>query len=414
MTPPAVPPVTELLYSWNSVASESIRGVEIEDDSLRDGLQGAFVKRPTLEQKVELLRLAAEIGVQGAVLGFPASSPQELTECRLLVRAIEEHRLPLMPRLLGRARVSDLEPLVALHHEADIDVSADFFIGTSPIRRFIEKWDLREVLASIAEAGGFVRRSNTPFTVTIEDATRTPPEDLGEVVKAIVGVGAYAVCVSDTVGDSVPDGAARIVSFVAEVIDREGSDARIMWHGHNDRGLALANALAAAHAGARIIGGTFLGIGERSGNTALEQVILYLCQHGVGGYRADRLVEHCRKLARHTDTPIPDHQPLVGAQSFATSTGTHSAAILKAREVSVAHEDYVFSAVPASQISRTQEVLIGPTSGQANARYMLDRLGLGASDANVRQLLNHAKRQARVLKTEEIAALFAEPGGGHA
>lgn len=403
----------DLLYTWNDVDSDSIKSVEIEDDTLRDGLQGAFVKKPTIEQKIELLLLAAEIGVQGAVLGFPASSPQELSECRRLVRAIEDSGLKLTPRFLGRARVSDLEPIVALHEEASIDVSADFYIGTSPMRRFIENWELKELIAKIEEAGAFIRRASAPFTVAIEDATRTPPDDLREVVKTIVNAGAYAVCVGDTVGDSTPDGAARIVEFIREVIDTTGTDAKILWHGHNDRGLALANSLAAAHAGADIIGGSFLGIGERAGNTSLEQVILYLYQHGVSGYRIDPLVEYCRKLAEYTDTPIPDHHPLVGAQSFATCTGTHSAAILKARGHSIEHEDYVFSSVPASQLGRPQEILIGPTSGQANARYMLERLNLSTSEADIQRLLGYAKTKARYLKTEEITEFFSRDGGGH-
>jgi isopropylmalate/homocitrate/citramalate synthase len=293
---------------------------------------------------------------------------------------------------------------------ADHPVGADFFIGTSTLRRRVEGWDFEALLDGLSEAAAFMRSRGSPFSITVEDATRTPPDDLRRVVERILDLGSTCVALADTVGDATPAGAARIVRFVRDLIDRRRPGVALLWHGHNDRGLALANSLAAGEAGATIIGGSFLGIGERTGNAALEQLIMFLVQHGATRYRVDLIPAYCALLSRYTGVPIPDNAPLVGGQAFATCTGTHAAAILKARALGIEHEDHVFSSVPASRLGRIQNIEIGPTSGLANARYMLERLGLPASAVHAEQLLALAKSRDRFLRTEEIVAAFGPRG----
>jgi 2-isopropylmalate synthase len=402
------PAIADLLSTWNEPVAPSLLAIEIEDDTLRDGLQGAFVRRPSLAEKIELLELSSRIGVHGAMLGFPASSAQELDECVALVQAIAERGLRLTPRFLARSRISDLEAILEVGRRTGQPVGADFFIGTSAIRRRVEGWQLEALLDGLSEAAAFMRSRGSPFSITIEDATRTPPDDLRRVVERILELGSTCVAIADTVGDATPAGAQRIVRFCRAIIDERKPGTGLLWHGHNDRGLALANSLAAGEAGATIIGGSFLGIGERTGNAALEQLILFLAQHGATGYRVDLLPAYCALLSRYTEVPIPDNAPLVGAQVFATCTGTHAAAILKARALGVEHEDYVFSAVPASRLGRIQDIQIGPTSGLSNARYMLERLGLPASPEHAERLLALAKSKDRFLRTEEIVATMGD------
>ncbi len=394
--------VNQLLYSWNPPAKSGLENVEIEDDTLRDGLQGAFVRKPTVDEKIELFTLSSAIGCQHAVVGFPASSPQEMADSRRIVQAIQERGLKQQPWMLSRALVSDLEPIIALQRESDIPIGAAFFMGTSPLRRVVEKWDWDQVLRNVETAVAYCVENGVPFSLSIEDASRTPPEELRQLIQIGAKANGFSISICDTVGESTPDGAAQLVRFTREEIAKENADTRVLWHGHNDRGMAVANSAAAAEAGARIIGGSFLGIGERTGNAALEQVILYLYQNGATQWRIDHLVNYCEKLSEYTNTPISNEMPLIGSQAFATCTGTHSAAVLKARAISVDYEDYIFSAVPASKLGLPQNIMIGPTSGLANARHVLQRLELPSDDQAASALLEHAKGKNSWVQHNEI------------
>ncbi len=242
----------------------------------------------------------------------------------------------------------------------------------------------------------------------MEDSSRTSPDDLGKVIAAAAEAGAEYMTVCDTVGDITPDGARRLVRFVLDQIFKTGKAISITWHEHNDRGLGLVNALAAAEEGASVISGAFLGLGERCGNTPLEQAMMYLYQKGSSRFRLSGIPAYCEKLAEFVEIPIPKNAPLVGDQAFATCTGTHAAAILKARALGTDFEDFIFSAVPASKLGRSQELMIGPLSGLANAKYMLEMICVEPTADNASKLLDAAKRQNRWLEMKEIQRLFAD------
>jgi 2-isopropylmalate synthase len=401
-----MPSFSELIATWNPAPSPHLVEVDVEDDSLRDGLQGAFVRKPSVEQKISLLRLSAAVGCHAAMIAFPASSQEEFDACTRMVRAIDEEKLGIVPRCLARALPKDVASIAEINANAECDVWADFFVGTSPLRGHIENWNLPDILGRIDATAKALVQAKTHFGISIEDATRTPPDRYAEVFRTAVLAGAEIVTVCDTVGEATPAGAKRLVEFSLEVADKAGVKPRIWWHGHNDRGLATANALAAAEAGAHVISGAFGGIGERTGNTALEQAVMFLHQAGSKRFRVDKIVEYCTRLAELTETPIPENAPLIGRQAFATSTGTHSAAVLKARALGIEFEDYVFSAIPASALGRGQDILIGPTSGLANARYMLAQLGLPSTEENAASLLAYAKTQDKWLMPDGIRASF--------
>ncbi|MGA5561343.1 hypothetical protein ACPCUV_09205 [Streptomyces platensis] len=411
----------EELFTWNP-RSRGIAHVGIEDDSLRDGLQGAFVHHPSLEVKKSLVESAAAIGVEAAMLGFPSSSTGALVEAAELVEHLDRRGLPMVPRFLALADPASIAPISRLNRGTDRDVWADFFVGCSPLRRRVEGWTLDSVLERITAAGSAAREDGTRFGVSLEDATRTPPEELEQLVHVSVGAGAEVLTVCDTVGESTPEGAAQIVRAVRAAVRRapagpppadRGAAVKIWWHGHDDRGLAVANAIAAAEAGADTISGAFLGLGERAGNTALESVLMYLYQAGHQGYRMDRVVEHCRRLAEATGSPVPRNAPLIGDQAFATCTGTHVAALVKARRWGREAEDLVFSSVPAAVLGRTQSIMVGPTSGRAAAREALASVGAPVDDVNVDAVLARAHSHDRWLEPSDIRELL-EVGGASA
>lgn len=410
------------VFTWNP-RSDGLEHVGIEDDSLRDGLQGAFVRHPALDEKKALVESAAAIGIEAAMLGFPSSSPGSRAEAGQLVEHLDRCGIPMVPRFLALADPASIAPIAELNRGTDRDVWADFFVGCSPLRRRVEGWTLKSVLDRIATAGAAARDGGTRFGVSLEDATRTPPEELEQMVHAAVVAGTEVLTVCDTVGESTPEGATRIVRAVRAaaqraVAGRTSADDRvaevsIWWHGHDDRGLALANAIAAAEAGADTISGAFLGLGERAGNTALELVVMYLYQAGHKGYRPDRMPGHCRRLAEATGTPVRRNAPLIGDQAFATCTGTHVAALVKARRWGRETEDLVFSSVPAAALGRQQSIMVGPTSGRAAAREALASIGALVDENNVDALLARARSGDRWLEPSEIRALF-DTGGAPA
>jgi len=398
----------DFLHTWNDSAPTHLRSLELEDDTLRDGLQSAFSKKPSLTQKMELFRRSVEMGVRFHMLGFPACSSQEFEDCKALVQMIDRESLNVVPRFLGRATIQDVDAIVYLNDEASVDVWADFFIATGPLRRYVEGWDLDFILEKVLSTGQHLKNRGCHFGVSMEDTSRTPPDDLAKVVRVAADAGAEYLTVCDTVGGATPTGARRLVRFILDRIAETGKAISITWHGHNDCGLALVNALSAAEEGASVVSGAFLGIGERSGNTALEQIMLYLYQHGINRFQIDKLTGYCEKLSDYVELPISKNAPIVGEQAFATSTGTHSAAILKARALGVDFEDLIFSSIPASKLGRHQELMIGPLSGFANAKHMLERISVEPTIENTNRLLEHAKRQNRWLDLTEIRRLFAE------
>ncbi|MFI9422205.1 LeuA family protein [Streptomyces achromogenes] len=399
--------IGDILFTWNERLPAGT-SVEIEDDTLRDGLQASFIRKPTVEEKAELFRMSAGIGARHAVVGFPASSPAEFSDSRRLLSVIRDDGLPLMPWFLGRAVREDLEPMLRLRDHFGADVGAAFFIGTSPIRRHVEKWDMAQIMERITGTMEYLEKVGLPFSFSVEDASRTPPDELRDMVELAVRYSAYSIAVCDTVGESTPAGVHRLVGFVKSLIKDRGSHVKILWHGHNDRGLGLANSIAAVEAGADIVGGAFLGIGERSGNTALEQVIMYLYQNGVGNFDVKNLIPYLKKLSAATEFPIPVNMPLVGQQAFATCTGTHAAAVLKAAEIGTDFEDYVFSSIPASELGAVQDIGVGPTSGMANATYVLRKGNMDSSEGTAEALLAHAKTQHRLMYEDEIVAWYKQ------
>ena len=398
--------IVKLMYDWNPKPNDCLLSTKIDDDTLRDGFQGAFVHKPGVEDKQTLLSLSVEVGVQSAVLGFPAVSAQERMECAQLLQYLVDNNHKLVPSLLARACIDDLQPIVELNQQMHPLVEAAIYLGSSPLRCHVEHWSLQSILDKCESACHYMAQHNCPFSFSIEDATRTPPEHLKRIIDIAVGANAASIDICDTAGTATPAGAQALVTFVKTYMDSLGSSAFIRWHGHNDRGLALANSIAAAQVGADFISGSFLGIGERTGNTSLEQVIMYLAQCGSQLYRTDKLMDYCQALSRYAQVTIAPEAPLVGAQAFATCTGTHAAAILKARELGIEFEDYIFSGVPASKLGRQQQVLLGPTSGMATSYYVLKQLKIEPSQANARALLDYAKSQDHLLGHDDVQQFF--------
>ena len=396
----------EYLYSWNRLDREQYRRVRIEEDT-RDALQSARAVQPSTLQRKKLLDLSAKVGVHFAFLGFPAASRREADQCVALVEHIATQRLEIEPVLMARALESDIEPILGIRERSSRDVTADIFIGTSGLRLKVEGWTLDAMLGKIRKAARFASENDLNFRISLEDSTRTAPDELAKSARAAIDAGAKAIILCDTVGDCLPSGASRTTAFVMELIERAGADVDVGWHGHNDKGLSLANALASIEAGASIVSGTFTGMGERTGNIPLEQMILILSEAGNEMYDLRYLTRACELFCLSSRIEMAPGLPIVGRDAFSTSTGTHAAAIRKARAMGRDFEDLVYSAVSAGALGRAQTLLIGPNSGRGAICAVLEEMSIPATDRTVGLVLHHCKENDRCLESaDEIRGLL--------
>jgi 2-isopropylmalate synthase len=222
-----------------------------------------------------------------------------------------------------------------------------------------------------------------------------------------IGCGARAIVICDTAGHATPMGAFALVQFVIqEVVMPSGESIRVDWHGHCDRGLGIANSMAALMAGAECVHACALGIGERVGNTQMDQMLVNLKLMGVppwGEQDLTRLKEYCEAVSKATGVPIPPNYPVVGEDAFRTATGVHAAAVIKAyKKQDIELANAVYSGVPSQMFGLEQIVDIGPMSGKSNVLFWLERHGVPVSDDVVERIYNRAKASDHTLSEPEI------------
>lgn len=405
---------SEFIHDWNGrgAAPSPAFPVEINDETLRDGMQATAVTSPTVEEKRGLLELMQHIGVSAVSLGMPAAGPWALEEVVTLARHIREEALRLEPNCAARTLHSDIVPIVEAVQRAGQPIVVHTFIGSSPLRQCAEAWDLDFILRSSTAAIDFAVRQGLEVAFITEDTTRSTPETLELLFRAAVEHGASRLVLCDTVGHATPAGTRALVRWTRDLVERLGSPVKVEWHGHNDRGLALINALVALEAGATRVHGCGLGIGERTGNAPVELLLLNLKLLGWIDQDLTRLVDYVLTLAQVCRVPIPRNYPLVGEDAFRTATGVHSAAIIKALERGDDWlADHIYSSVPAGEFGRRQQLELGPMSGMSGVRYWLMVRGLQENEQLCEEILRRAKSAASTLTEEEVWSIVQAHGG---
>jgi len=246
-----------------------------------------------------------------------------------------------------------------------------------------------------------------------EDTTRAHPETVKRLYATAVEGGATRICLCDTVGHATPSGVRNLVRFVRDaVLARIGPHVRVDWHGHSDRGLGVWNSMAAIETGVHRIHGTILGIGERCGNTPLDQLLANLKLMQVIDNDLRRLSAYVEFISEITRTPIPNNYPIFGKDAFETATGVHAAAVIKAfKRGNHWLANRIYSGVPADLFGREQTITIGNMSGKSNVIYYLERRGIDPTPEVVDRVLRHAKESDRVLREEEVLALLGPQEG---
>jgi 2-isopropylmalate synthase len=401
---------SSLIFDWNAIHPKSLRPagqVLLNDETLRDGLQSPSVRDPSIQEKIEILHLMEALGIHSANLGLPGAGPRAVEHVTALAREIVHHKLKIRANCAARTHENDIRPIAEIVQKTGLRIEAATFIGSSPIRRYTEGWTDDFLLRHTESAVKFAVSLGLDSMYVTEDTTRCDPEMIKKLYSTAINYGARAIVVCDTAGHATPMGAYALVRFVLdEIVKPSGERIRVDWHGHCDRGLGIANSMAALVAGADCVHASALGVGERVGNTQMDQMLVNLKLMGVppwAGQDLTRLKDYCVAVSRATGIPIPANYPVVGEDAFRTATGVHAAAVIKAyKKNDVELANTVYSGVPSHVFGLEQIIDVGPMSGKSNVHFWLERHGIPVTEEIVERVYARAKSSDHTLTEEEI------------
>ncbi|MGH1355212.1 MAG: 2-isopropylmalate synthase [Thalassovita sp.] len=349
--------------------------VLIFDTTLRDGEQSPGATM-THDEKLEIAEMLDEMGVDVIEAGFPIASEGDFKA----VKEIAERSKNSVICGLARANFKDIDRCFeAVKHSAQPRIHT--FIGTSPLHRAIPDLSMDEMADKIHETVSHARNLCDNVQWSPMDATRTEHDYLCRVIEIAIKAGATTINIPDTVGYTAPRESADLIQMLLERVP--GADEIVFaTHCHNDLGMATANALAAVEAGARQIECTINGLGERAGNTALEEVVMALrVRNDIMPYRTQidttKIMNISRRVATVSGFPVQFNKAIVGKNAFAHESGIHQDGMLKNREN--------FEIMMPEDIGLSGTSLpLGKHSGRAALRAKMEELGyeLGENQLN--------------------------------
>jgi isopropylmalate/homocitrate/citramalate synthase len=402
--------ISDLIYDWNDSSAAQLRPagpVLLNDESLRDGLQSPSVRDPSIEEKIQILHLMESLGINSLDLGLPGAGVRAAEHVEALAREIVGHKLRIRANCAARTLDDDIRPIAEIVQRTGLNIEAATFIGSSPIRRYTENWTDDFLLQTTEKAVRFATSLGLEAMYVTEDTSRCDPAMVKRLYSTAINCGARAIVVCDTAGHATPAGAYALVKFVIEeVVKPSGETIRVDWHGHCDRGFAVANSMAALVAGADCVHACALGLGERVGNTQMDQMLVNLKLMKIAPWNQQdltKLKDYCEAVSKATGVPIPANYPVVGEDAFRTATGVHAAAVIKAyKKGDIELANAVYSGVPSHVFGREQIIDIGPMSGKSNVLFWLERRGMPTTDEVVDKIYRRAKGSDHTLTEREI------------
>ncbi len=385
--------------------------IKVLDTTFRDGAQDSDIRYPSLEEKSEYIALLPQIGVNIVDIAIPIAGGLHFRDAVKLAHILDDS---IEITCLARTRLEDIDAVLRLADSAGRSVKPIIFVGSSALRMNAEGWDLGDIVGWMENTVRYAVSRGLEPTIATEHTTETEPSVRSLLYKVGLENGGKRVCIADTTGWADPlmtDGIVR--SFKEDVLKGFG-DVEIEWHGHNDLGLALANSLAAIHAGASIVHATSLGIGERAGNTSLEQLLQVLKKLGDPRRQDIHLVPELAKLSsRLFNVPIGRDHPGFGEKVNTWSSGIHTEAALEARRKGL-KPGPIYSAVDSEGwYGIPTHFNVGPLSGESNVLIIAEELGLKPTVRFTKAALDFAKTANRVLTKEDILNIYhsLEPNG---
>jgi len=400
-------PVGPNNHSWGDY-DFSERSVELLDTSLRDGLQDAQIRHPTFAEKMGLLQRLLAVGVDAVDIAIPVAGGPHLRDA---IGLIGELPSSVQPVCLARTVQADITAAAEMAQRSGRSIEVIVFVGSSPVRRWVEGWLVADMIAWMEESVTLAVKEGLKATIATEHTTETEPEVIRRIFRAGLESGGRRVCIADTSGAATPRSVVALLDFFRSDVLDGFPGTPIDWHGHEDRGLSVVNALTALEAGATRVHGTVLGIGERAGNTPLEPLLLNL---KIAGDPKRQDISRVPALSEYGSrvfgVPIRVDYPGIGEKVGLTASGIHAAAMLKARRLGI-EAGLPYSIVDRRWFNREADVRIGPLSGRANVEWVAQKLGIPCSDELVEMALAAATEMNRLLSDEELVAMARGPRG---
>ena len=359
----------------------------IFDTTLRDGEQAPGIAL-TPDEKVTIAHQLAKLRVDILEAGFAASSPGDF---EAVTRIANEVRGPVIASL-ARAHPDDIDKAYEALKGAD-NFRIHVFMSTSPIH--MEKM-LRltpdEVFRASVEGVRRARQYTDDIEFSPQDATRSDPDFLISVCRAAVEAGATTINIPDTVGFATPTDFVDLLQRVFKEVKGDRDDVIMSVHCHNDLGLAVANSLSSISAGARQIEGAINGIGERAGNTSIEEVVMAVKtrQDAFGvdlGVDTTQLYETSRLVSRLTGYPVQYNKAVVGRNAFAHESGIHQHGVLRDKET--------YEIMDAAAVGQqAAQIVLGKHSGRAGFTDALEKMGIVLEDESYARAFERFKQLA--------------------
>lgn len=364
-----------------------LRHVGIFDTTLRDGEQAPSYSL-AVEQKLEVAAALERIGVNTIETGFPASSPADFEATRQLCRSMKRATLCGF----ARATKEDIEACAQAMQEASAPQVQIASVGSDIHIRYKRGVTRELVVKEAIEAIDHARRVGfKDISLAVEDATRSDMRFLKLLIGEGLERGITAIAIPDTVGCALPE---EFYALIKELREFVGNDIRISIHCHNDLGMAVANSIAGIQAGGNEVQATLCGIGERAGNTSMEELIAVLntkadrlnCVHDIIHHR---LFEACSTLIDCLGLTIPLHKPILGRNAFSTEAGMHQQGVLKYR--------FTYEFIRAEDYGARPRTVIGRHSGRNILRHRLATAGIKQVDARALDVVYSA-----IMKEEQV------------
>lgn len=401
--------------------------VQLVSEDLRDGLHGVDVY-PTVPQMLRVVRTLNDLGIRDMTVGiFPGKDTEVDRSIREVLMVMNRDYSNVTPIVLSTTRPDSLEWVVDCKR-INPNLETIAFMGTAPSRLLVEGWQKEDILAKLGDAINYLTKRNVPVIGATEHTTQTPPAFLREIITTQIKSGAKRICIADTIGTARPSGTYRIVRFVKEVLADLHTSVPVDWHGHDDLGNGVANAMVAIAAGADRIHTVTRGLGERAGNTRLEGVLVNIDQilkntQIKNPWNMRLLSELITTYTEITKSRGLQTGPL-GDRAFHTSLGIHCAAMLKALALSKEAREFgeddiadaltnmyntIYTAVNPLSVGRQHEIGIGPWSGDATVRLAYSLMGGNGDELtqqDIQNILKKAKDIKRELTKEELEQML--------
>ncbi len=375
--------------------------VIIFDTTLRDGEQSPGASL-TSEEKMKIAEQLERLGVDVIEAGFPIASPDDAKAVSDIGKRIKDSAICA----LARCRDEDIE--IALRSlETAAKPRLHIFLATSEIHR---KYKLNkakdEILKIAVEKSAFAKKYIDDIEFSPEDASRTEPDFLLEISKAVIAQGVKTINIPDTVGYAAPEEYGKLIKFLRNNLPE---NVVISVHCHNDLGLAVANSLTAVINGARQVECTINGIGERAGSAALEEIVMNLAVRKdfyklTTNVATKELYRTSRMVSSMTGVPVQPNKAVIGANAFRHESGIHQDGVLKnPATYEIMSPDMI--GVPES------ELVMGKHSGRHALKARLENLGFQMGDEKIEQIFEKFKKLAdkkKDITDIDLAALAEE------